>query len=107
VSGRTPEEARAYSKGYQAGRKYIERSYDRELANEERERFRRKAALAALNGMLIAGGWGTTDSEGKHHPYTDMNDYARAAFQFADKLAAHSVFTGLSLKATGGSNDPR
>lgn len=95
----TADEQRAYSRGYAAGRKRADRDQDATLVREEREAFRREAALAMASAMIIKGGWGYTKSDGSRHNYQSMEDYARAAFQFADDLAGHTYFTGRRLAA--------
>jgi hypothetical protein len=96
---RTKEEARAYQQGYATGRKRAAYDYDRELASEEREEFRRQAALVTLNAMTRPGNnWGTT-KDGVYTKYKTMEDFAEAAFTFADKLVRRTSFTGRRLKA--------
>lgn len=47
--------------------------------------FRNDVAMHALNSMVIAGGWGYTDGEGKRHNYQSMADYSDAAYRSADE----------------------
>lgn len=49
-------------------------------------RLRDEMAMHALNSMVIAGGWGYTDLEGKRHNYQSMAEYSLAAYRFADEM---------------------
>lgn len=49
-------------------------------------RLRDEIAMHALNSMVIAGGWGYIDGEGKRHNYQDMTEYSNAAYRFADEM---------------------
>jgi hypothetical protein len=101
----TRDEQRLYAKGYQAGRKYVQRSYNRELSEARREEFRQRAALVALEILTRPGSnWGTTTGGG-HVPYKTMDEYARASFEFADKLAGHTYFSGLASAMSGFAQD--
>ena len=54
-------------------------------ANGDLVRLRDEIAMHALNSMVIAGGWGYTDGEGKRHNYQSMADYSDAAYRSADE----------------------
>lgn len=96
----TTAEQRAYSKGYQAGRKKLGIEYDGRLRDAEREQFRREAALTALQGMMLPGNnWGSNRGS-THKPYRTMEEYAAGAFAFADELCKRTHFTGLLIKPT-------
>ncbi|MGH8334489.1 MAG: hypothetical protein ACRER3_17830 [Pseudomonas fluorescens] len=49
-------------------------------------RLRDEIAMHALNSMVIAGGWGYTDGDGKRHNYKSMVEYSNAAYRFADEM---------------------
>lgn len=49
-------------------------------------RLRDEIAMTALNAMIIAGGWGYTDAQGKRHNWTTMPEYSAAAYNFADAM---------------------
>lgn len=86
------DEQRAYSRGYQAGRKFAERVYDKALQDERREAFRQQAAIAALTAIAAPGSdWGSK-SNGEHKPYRTMEECATAAFMFADAMCRHTFF---------------
>lgn len=90
----TPEEKRGYNRGYQAGRRRLAEDYSRELASWRREQFKQQAALVALPILAAPGSnWGTTKS-GVHTKYSNMAEYAEAAFNFAERLAKHTYFSG-------------
>lgn len=76
----TPEEKRAYQKGYVAGRK--RKNEDRRRAGREAERlaFRRRAFLAALPACVNAQGWTRNDK-----PITTMEARTALAWDFADE----------------------
>lgn len=57
-------------------------------ATEDLVRLRDEIAMQALNAMVIAGGWGYTDSDGKRHNYTTVRDYSDAAYGFTDEMLA-------------------
>lgn len=93
---RTKEEAREYQRGYAAGKKRTSYELDRALAAAEREDFRQRAALVALQQMLLPGnGWGVKKKGGEHVPYTTMPEYSRAAFNLADQMVQLTHFSGL------------
>lgn len=90
----TADEQRGYSKGYAAGKRRAATEYSRELADWRREQFKQRAALVALQQMMLPGNaWGTT-VDGVHKPYTSMEEYSKAAFLFADHLAKRTYFSG-------------
>lgn len=96
---KTTPEQRAYSRGYAAGRRRSGYEFDRTLARAEREDFRQRAALIALDAMMRSGTWGIR-KDGTHKPYSSMEEYARAAFQFADELVQRTSFSGMLFKAS-------
>lgn len=49
-------------------------------------RLRDEIAMNALNSMVIAGGWGYTDADGKRHNYQSMAEYSNASYRFADEM---------------------
>lgn len=52
-------------------------------------------AIQALQAMVIAKGWGYTAQDGSRHTYTNMAEYAEAAYDFADvMLKAREVRRG-------------
>ena len=55
-------------------------------ANGDLVRLRDEIAMHALNSMVIAGGWGYTDLDGKRHHYQSMAEYSLAAYRFADEM---------------------
>ena len=57
-------------------------------ASEDLVRLRDEIAMQAMNAMIIAGGWGYTDSDGKRHTWTSMPEYSDAAYRFADEMLA-------------------
>ncbi|MGS0546726.1 hypothetical protein ACU8WE_29865 [Pseudomonas parakoreensis] len=61
-------------------------------ATEDLVRLRDEIAMQALNAMIIAGGWGYTDAEGKRHNWTSMPEYSTAAYRFADEMLAAREF---------------
>lgn len=80
-------EKRAYSRGYAAGRKRVETEEQAEQRRKEwlaesaaRRRFRQDAFLAALQGTIAKGGWGTGDE-----PWKNTRDYVRGCWNFADE----------------------
>jgi hypothetical protein len=92
---RSVEEGRAYSRGYEAGRKRLAREYSSELASAEREEFRRHVFLAALP-ELIRAPWETGGV-----PWTDMQQFVDGAWGLADKACPGTVFTGRILASAG------
>ena len=92
---RTKEEAREYQRGYNAGKKRVAFERDRDLAAAEREDFRQRAALVALQQMLLPGNaWGVKKGD-EHTPYKSMAEFARGAFNFADQMVQLTHFSGL------------
>lgn len=55
-------------------------------ADSDLVRLRDEIAMNALNSMVIAGGWGYTDGDGKRHSYQSMVEYSNAAYRFADEM---------------------
>ncbi|MBF8780987.1 hypothetical protein IV505_14820 [Pseudomonas fulva] len=53
---------------------------------EDLVRLRDEIAMTALNAMIIAGGWGYTDADGKRHNWNTMPEYSAAAYNFADAM---------------------
>lgn len=43
-------------------------------------------AIQALQAMVIAKGWGRTAQDGTRHNYNNMDEYALAAYAFADAM---------------------
>lgn len=57
-------------------------------ASEDLVRLRDEIAMHALNAMVTAGGWGTTQDDGTHRKYANMKEYSNAAYTFADHMLA-------------------
>ena len=49
-------------------------------------RLRDEIAMHTLNAMVIAGGWGYTDGDGKRHNYKSMEELSNASYRFADEM---------------------
>ena len=49
-------------------------------------RLRDEIAMNALNSMVISGGWGYVDADGKRHNYRSMAEYSSASYRFADEM---------------------
>lgn len=80
-------EKHGYAKGYQAGRRRVERDDMRAEIAAKREDFRRQAFLAALNGTLIARSWAHGGE-----PWKSPADYARGCWSIADAALGGTWF---------------
>lgn len=73
-------EARAYSRGYQAGRKRRKTEVAEERRLAQRQAFWQRAFLAALPACVTAQGWAVGDK-----PITNISQRTRLAKDFADE----------------------
>ncbi len=72
-------EKRGYAKGYQAGRRRLQREGDQYEQARRKEEFRRQAFLAAFQATAIKGGWTIGDK-----PVSRGTDYCKLAWSIAD-----------------------
>jgi len=47
---------------------------------------RDEIAMRTLQTLISHGGWGDTGDDGVHRAYTNMREYAVAAYDFADQM---------------------
>lgn len=78
----SPEEARAYSRGYQAGKRRKQRDINDEKRIREEKHFRDRAFLAALPACIQAQGWTRGDKT-----ITKLEDRVRLAWDAAEEAA--------------------
>lgn len=76
----SPEELRAYQRGYQAGKRRKQRDIDEQQRIKQERAFRERAFLAALPACIDAQGWTRGDK-----PISSMADRVRLACDFANE----------------------
>lgn len=47
---------------------------------------RDEMAMRLAAAMVVKGGWGTKQEDGTHRAYSNMPEYSRAAYEFADHM---------------------
>ncbi|HEV2540230.1 MAG TPA: hypothetical protein VGU03_11035 [Frateuria sp.] len=57
-----------------------------EPANPIAWTLRDEIAMRMGAALVVKGGWGTTQPDGKHRSYSNMREYAEAAYSFADYM---------------------
>lgn len=85
----TPDEKRAYQRGYAAGQRRKAKVRARERRDAAREAFWQRAFLAALPACIDADGWKQGDK-----PIVGISDRTALAREFADAafdLAKHRI----------------
>ncbi len=77
----TPEQRRAYSRGYQAGRRKLRRQLAAEQAELERKAFAERLFVSLLPVAIDAQGW-NMDAGGKQIKVTKLVDRIELAVRF-------------------------